>query len=576
MMDISADDIELADTNSRPIARGKDSTADLLSTEFFNRSTWSDDMFEILFHIQARSTTVRAEIYYGLVHFISCLYVLAVIPQQLVYAGYSDRTSVVTTALCCGLGSVIGGLFTNLPFIIAPPTVVSIYLVAFLQEKNLGPEYGNAAVVLSGFALIFLGYKPLAYFIGTLIPLPIQVGTTVGIGLLTALAGATEIGLIKNGGEHQILRKGEVSVEQVIALSGLVIISVAIHYKIKAAFCLGLIFCTLSWWIYTNEWPTAVGARPTFFITGTVGFSSKQTRFLTFDLIFLYILYLSGITTSLSNLAGLTRENGEIPRGRWIYIISGVLTMLSGALNGPPILISPESAAGIKAGAKTGLSTIVCGVLFLLSMFVAPLLQQVPHAGTSPVLLMIGTLLFQNVNRIDWSDAKDAAPAFCVLFFIPFMYSVVEGVLMGYYVYLLIGCFTGDLLHNSVDFLKYYSSYLGSKIEYLHECGYFQRSRARTSDEEVRDALALVAFREGKARARASSVTSQRPPNLGLKSESSSGSPSAESSEKVAVDFKYQQDSCHDMILETGSPAAHAEDIEDLKSMRSLQFTVFD
>jgi hypothetical protein len=124
--------------------------------------------------------------------------------------------------------------------------------------------------------------------------------------------------------------------------------------------------------------------------------------------------------------------------------------------------------------------------------------------------------------------------------------------------------------------VKYYSSYLGSKIEYLHECGYFQRSRSRTSDEEVRDALVLVAFREGKARARASSISGQRPPNLGLKSESSSGSPSAESSEKVTADSKYQQDSCHEMILENGSPAALAEDIEDLKSMRSLQFTVFD
>lgn len=572
--DTIADDINLKDDNETPSIDRKDSAADLLSPGFFRRSNWFDDMFEILFHVKARNTTVRGEIYYGFVHFVSCLYVLAVIPQQLVNAGYSDRSSVITTSLCCGLGSLVGGLFTNLPFVIAPPTVVSIYLVAFLREKNLGPEYGNAAVVLSGFSLIFLGFKPLSHFIGFLIPLPIQVGTTVGIGLLTALAGATEIGLIKNGGEYQILKKGEVSTEQLIAISGLVIISVAIHYKIKAAFCIALIFCTLVWWIYDNDWPTAIGAKPSFHLTGTKGFSSKDSRFLTFDLTFLYILYLSGITTSLSNLADLTRENGEIPRGRWIYIITGILTMLSGVLYGPPILISPESAAGIKAGAKTGLSTVVCGLLFLVSMFMSPIFQHVPHAGTSPVLLMIGTLLFQNVNRIDWSDVKDAAPAFCVLFFIPFMYSVVEGVLMGYYVYLLIGLLTGDLLHNTVDFLKYYSSYLTPKIDSLQQNGHFQRSTTRTADEEIRSAIVLVSFRGGKSRGRTASCVGQR--SLNLRSDSSClESPSRNSCDDNVGTFTYQHDNI-ELNAEISPSALAAEDIEDLKSMRSLKFTVFD
>ena len=606
-MDSTSDDIELQNgSSSARMGRGRDSTADLLSLDFFERVNWVDDMFEILFHVKARETTIQSEMYYGFVHFISCLYVLAVIPQQLVNVGYSDRTSVVITALCCGLGSIIGGLLTNLPFIVAPPTVVSIYLVASMQEKNLGPVVGNAAVVMSGFFLMFLGYKPLAYLIGTLIPLPIQVGTTVGIGLLTALAGATEIGIIKNGGKFQILKKGEVSAEQLIAISGLIIISVAIHYKIKAAFCIGLLFCTLVSWTYDNDWPTSAGAMPTFHLSGTDALASKETTLLAFDLTFLYILYLSGITTSLSNLAGLTRENGEIPRGRWVFIISGIFTMLSGAFNGPPILISPESAAGIKAGAKTGLSTVVCGFLFLISMFLSPIFQHVPHAGTSPVLLMIGTLLFQNVNRLDWSDVKDAAPAFCVLFFIPFMYSVVQGVLMGYYVYLLIGFFTGDLLHNSAEIIKYYSPSIGNRIQDLQHwsCG------SRGSEEEI----VLSPLQEGRGRGRASSCASVRPSQTSARAgQSNSESLSREASEKLALDrrgrasscasvrpsqtsarngesnsesfyleasdklsadLRYQLD-CTDYGLET-DPASLEDEAAELKALRSLQFTVFD
>jgi xanthine/uracil/vitamin C permease (AzgA family) len=135
-------------------------------------------------------------------------------------------------------------------------------------------------------------------------------------------------------------------------------------------------------------------------------------------------------------------------------------------------LIFSSMSIGIKAGAKTGLSAVVCGLLFLVSMFMSPIFQQVPHAGTSPVLLVIGTMLFQNVNRIDWSDIKDAAPAFCVLFFIPFMYSVVEGVLMGYYTYLLIGLFTGDLMQNCIGIVKDYRPALlesfQNKGSYIH------------------------------------------------------------------------------------------------------------
>jgi xanthine/uracil/vitamin C permease (AzgA family) len=133
-----------------------------------------------------------------------------------------------------------------------------------------------------------------------------------------------------------------------------VIISVALHYHVKSAFCIGLLFCTFVWWTYSNDFPKTATARPSFYLTGLDVIGSSNSPLLTCDLIFLYVLYLSGIKTSLSNLADLTRDNGEIPRGRWIFIISGLITIISGFFSGPPILISPESAAGIKAGARTG------------------------------------------------------------------------------------------------------------------------------------------------------------------------------------------------------------------------------
>ena len=99
---------------------------------------------------------------------------------------------------------------------------------------------------------------------------------------------------------------------------------------------------------------------------------------------------------------------------------------------GVPILLSPEGAAAIKEGAKTGLSTIVCGILFLLSAFFAPVFESIPSAGTAPILMMVGALLFQNVSRIEWGSITESVPAFVVLFFIPFTFSLIEGILIGY------------------------------------------------------------------------------------------------------------------------------------------------
>lgn len=131
-------------------------------------------------------------------------------------------------------------------------------------------------------------------------------------------------------------------------------------------------------------------------------------------------------------------------------------TCLSGYFSGPPILISPESAAGIKAGAKTGLSTLVCGILFGIATFFYPVFAAVPAAGTAPLLIMVGVLLFANTKRIDWTNYKEAVPSYCVLFFIPFTYSILRGVAFGYIIYIFLGFYTGDFIENTAEFVHFY------------------------------------------------------------------------------------------------------------------------
>lgn len=444
---------------------------DLTKPDFYRRESWFHDMCEVLFKLTRRKTTVKAELYYGLIHYISCLYCLAVVPQQMTAAGYDSRKTVVAVALCAGIGSIFCGLFANLPFVLAPPTVVSIFLSVFLQQEDEGPKEGSIAVLISGFILMFFGWKPLGRLAARLIPVPIQVGTAVGIGLMTALAGSTEVDLVERG-EYTILKIGPITAEVCIAIAGIILISVATNFHIKGSFCLAVIFCSLVWWIYDNDFPGEIVAVPHVDTISFKGIDTSNTALLTVDLVFLYVLYLNGLMTSLSNLAEVTREDSTIPRGRWIFIVCGMFSIISGLVNSVPILVSPESSASIKEGAKTGLSAVVAGVLFLLSLFFSPLFEKVPSAGTSPILVMIGVILFQNVGRIDWRDVSSAAPAFVVLFYIPFTYSIIQGVIIGYVVYLTVSLFNGTLLINTVDFLAFYApvseAYLMETFPSLH------------------------------------------------------------------------------------------------------------
>ena len=139
----------------------------LMDREFYYKKDWFEQMCEILFKIKERQTTIRLEIYLGFVHFISCFYCLAVVPAQLSKAGYNKSYTVVAIAICSGVGSIFCGLFANLPFVLAPPTVVSIFLSVFLQQYNYGPSQGSIAVIFSGMSLLIFWYRPIGVFIGT-------------------------------------------------------------------------------------------------------------------------------------------------------------------------------------------------------------------------------------------------------------------------------------------------------------------------------------------------------------------------------------------------------------------------
>eukprot|EP01035_Chromulina_nebulosa_P025512 gene25512-33302_t len=407
-----------------------------------------EDFVKNVFKLERRRVSIKSEILGGFVQFVSCCYVLPVVPTQLSMAGYPSSSAVVVTAACCGIGSLLGGLISNLPFVVAPPTAVSIFLSVYLrQHESMDFHQGGLAVIISGFLLLGLGYRPLGRLFKRLIPHCIQVSSAIGIGLLVALAGCTDIDLVVTG-KYTILDLGPLNSENEIALCGFIITGILLHYHFRGAFAVTLIFCSVVSWLHSQRFPAQIAAAPVapFYNELRIQFNNTIGQ-LAISLFFLYIICLNGLSRAFADLSKVTNENGRggVPRGRWLYIICGIMTIISGFYGGPPILISPESAAGIKAGARTGLSTVVAGVLFCFATFFAPLFQGIPNAGTAPILIAIGVLLFVNVKKLDWGDYRKSFPAFAVVVLIPLTFNILYGVLFGYLCYVSIGLFSGDL-----------------------------------------------------------------------------------------------------------------------------------
>ena len=234
-------------------------------------------------------------------------------------------------------------------------------------------------------------------------------------------------------------------------------IALCLQFHIKGGFSITLVFCSLVYWARFDAWPTAFVSSPQ--LEAMNPFDSPltlDTLELMANLMFFHAVALNGVARAFSDLAGLTLPGGRTPRGRWLYVVTGLLNVLSGCFGGPMMGICPESGSGIKSGARTGLSTVFCGILFGISVFLTPMFMQVPYAGTAPLLFAIGMVLFANVQKIQWSDYQHAYPAFITLFFIPFTYSIVRGVIYGWIAYLILTLMTGELYHNTIDLIEHY------------------------------------------------------------------------------------------------------------------------
>ena len=366
---------------------------------------------------------------------------------------YDAAKAASSIAGIMAFGNFISAFVTNLPFVVSPTVALSLYIINYLKINEGTVHDANVATIWVGVLLCIFGTKPVAILFLKLIPHPLQAATAVGIGLLTSLSGAVEIGLIVKG-ERTLLGLGDFTPSVIIGLVTVMLIGVCFYYRVKGAMVLGLIFGSIVQWATANSWPKSIGSIPETLKEYDIFDFNVVSVPLIFSTFVICFSILVGITRAFSDIAHLTHDNGHIPRGRLLFIVCGIISIVSGLNGGHPYTLSNETPVALKDGAKTGLSVLVSSFLFFILIFISPLFSEIPTAGTMPIIFMIGVFLIANAKKIEWTHMADALPSYFIIFMMPFSQSLLYGFIFGFVTYIVMTIVSGEFRVNAINYFE--------------------------------------------------------------------------------------------------------------------------
>ena len=409
-------------------------------------------MLEKLFKLKEHNTTVRTEIVAGVTTFFAMAYIIFVNPGFLSEAGMDFNAVMMATCLAAALGTLLTAFLANVPFAQAPGMGLNAfftYTVCF----GMGYTWQNALaiVLLSGMIFFFVSVSPLRSKIIEAIPASLKSAISAGIGLFIALIGMLNVGMVTANGN--LLDLGNItSGPALVAIIGLIITAILMAYKVKGALFLGIIITTIVGIPFgVTTFPDSITfsgfstLAPVFGKVFTEGFNgllghgilALLTAIITFAICDCFDTV--GTLIGTAKAAKMLDENGNLPTGDKALIADAVATMAGAVLGTSTVTTFVESSTGISEGGRTGLTSVVVGILFFLAaFFFAPIAGIIPSAATAPALIIVGVLMLGNAADIDWKDIETAVPCFLTIAIMPFAYAISDGIGFGFISYTLI------------------------------------------------------------------------------------------------------------------------------------------
>jgi AGZA family xanthine/uracil permease-like MFS transporter len=400
-------------------------------------------MLERLFDLKGHGTTVRTEVLAGLTTFVTMAYIVVVNPAILGAAGMPVAAVAVATCLASGFGSILMGLLSNYPLALAPGMGLNAYFT-YTVVKVMGLPWQTAlgCVFVSAVVFLVLTLAGVRRVIVSAVPRPLFAAVAGGIGLFIAFIGLADAGIVVAAPGTMVKLGSLTDPKAALALLALMLIAVLQARRIRGAILLGILVTSAIAWVtglaHFSPGSYSLGdlsaaafkldVHQALSWKGSIGLSLVEIVF-----VFLFVDMFDNIGTlvAVTKRAGLIAPDGTIPRLNRI-LMSDSIAMLFGALAGTsPVTSYVESAAGVAVGGRTGLTSVVVGILFLATLFFAPLVQAIPGAATAPALILVGALMMGALAEIDWSEAAEAIPAFLTVIIIPLTYSIANGLAFG-------------------------------------------------------------------------------------------------------------------------------------------------
>ncbi|MEI4483145.1 MULTISPECIES: solute carrier family 23 protein [unclassified Phyllobacterium] len=405
-------------------------------------------MFEKLFKLSDHQTSVRTEVLAGLTTFLTMSYIIFVNPDILSSTGMDRNAVFVATCLAAALGSAIMALVANWPIGMAPGMGLNAFF-AFTVVAALGFTWQQAlgAVFISGCIFLLLTVTGIRSWLVSGIPKSIRSAIAAGIGLFLALIALKTSGIVVDNPATLVGLGNLGDTGVLLAILGFFVIAALDALKIRGAILIGILVVTvLSMVLGVSEFKGVFSMppslAPTFFQLDIVG--ALHTGFLQVILVFVLVEVFdaTGTLIGVSKRAGLIEEGKPNRLGRALFADSTAI--VAGSVLGTSSTTAyVESASGVQAGGRTGLTALVVALLFLAALFIAPLAASVPSYATAPALLYVAGLMMHELVEIEWDDITEATPAALTALVMPFTYSIANGLAFGFISYVILKAVTG-------------------------------------------------------------------------------------------------------------------------------------
>ncbi|EFU67678.1 NCS2 family permease [Aggregatibacter segnis] len=402
------------------------------------------------FKLKEKGTSSKTEIIAGITTFFTMVYIVFVNPSVLGDAGMDKQVVFVTTCLIAGFGTIAMGLFSNLPIALAPAMGLNAFF-AYVVVGKLGYSWqvGMGTIFWGSVGLLLLTIFQIRYWLMASIPLSLRVGIGAGIGFFIALIGFKNMGLVV-ANPATLVALGDLHSPQVLlGILGFFIIVVLAARNIYSGVLISIATVT-ALALYFDEsvmFHGVVSMPPALTqVVGQVDIAGALDTAL-IGIIFSFLLVnlfdSSGTLLGVTDKAGFSDEKGRFPKMKQALYVDSASAVVGSYIGTSAISTYIESGAGVSVGGRTGMTAVVVGLLFLLTIFFSPLAGMVPAYATAGALVYVGILMASSLIKVQWDDLTEATPAFITAAMMPFTYSITEGIAFGFISYCVMKLGTG-------------------------------------------------------------------------------------------------------------------------------------